>query len=112
MGNICCGGSDQNQPPANPNRLSSSVMYSVAGPNRKINPNNPAENHTKIVLVGDTGAGKSCMISNYLNNNYDEHYVPTVLDVYQGQKSVNRTTMELEIHDTAGDENLARNRAI
>ena len=111
MGNIC-GGSDQNQPAAghqNPNR-NAPVM--LVGPNRKINPNNPAENHTKIVLVGDTGAGKSCMISNYLNNNYDEHYVPTVLDVYQGQKSVNRTTMELEIHDTAGDENLARNRAI
>ena len=43
---------------------------------------------------------------------YDEHYVPTLLDVYQGEKSVNRTNMELEIHDTAGDENLSMNRAI
>ena len=43
---------------------------------------------------------------------YDEHYVPTVLDVYQGKKSVNRSNMELEIHDTAGDENFKINRAI
>ena len=59
---------------------------------------------TKIVLVGDTLAGKTCLISSYLNNAYEDHYKPTVLDVYAGVKPVDRVPMNLEIHDTTGDD--------
>ena len=44
----------------------------------------------KIVLVGDTSVGKSCLIRNYLDNSFSENYEPTVLDVYRGTKSVKR----------------------
>ena len=44
----------------------------------------------KIVLVGDTTVGKSCLIRNYLDNTYSDEYEPTVLDVYKGIKSVRR----------------------
>ena len=67
---------------------------------------------TKIVLVGDNGSGKSCIIRSYLNNAYDDYYEPTVLDVYAGIKPVCRVPMNLEIHDTAGDENLMPGRNI
>ena len=61
---------------------------------------------TKVVLVGDTFSGKSCLIQNYLNDSYEDHYHASVLDVFRGRKSVNRTPMQLEIHDTTSDENL------
>ena len=58
----------------------------------------------KLVIVGDTYVGKSCLIHNYLNNQYDEDYEPTVLDVYRGEKKVKSKKYVVEIHDTSGDE--------
>ena len=43
----------------------------------------------KIVLVGDTAVGKSCLIINYLNEQFDEHYEPSVLDVFSGSMTFN-----------------------
>ena len=66
-----------------------------------------------MVLVGDTAVGKTCMINNYLQNAFDEeNYEPTVLDVYKGIKNVGKKQVELEIHDTSGDEHLGINRKI
>ena len=45
-------------------------------------------NKIKLVLVGDTTVGKSCLVRNYLHNQYDDDYEPTVLDVYKGIKRV------------------------
>ena len=42
----------------------------------------------KMVLVGDTSVGKTCLIHNYLHNQFSEEYEPTVLDVYRGTKNV------------------------
>ena len=64
------------------------------------------------MLVGDTSVGKSCLITNYLNNTFNDDYEPTVLDVYRGTKNINRKQMELEIHDTSGDEQLGVNRTV
>ena len=51
--------------------------------------NIPQSNVIKVVLVGDTSVGKSCLITNYLHNTFTEEYEPTVLDVYKGTKAVN-----------------------
>ena len=64
----------------------------------------------KLVLVGDTAVGKSCLVTAYLENVFDENYMPTVLDVYRGIKNVDGKEVSLEIHDTAGDEHLGFNR--
>ena len=47
-------------------------------------------NKIKLVLVGDTAVGKSCLVTNYLYNSYEEDYEPTVLDVYKGVKNVQK----------------------
>ena len=65
----------------------------------------------KIVLVGDTGVGKSCLIRNYLENSFSENYEPTVLDIYRGTKNVKKKQIDIEIHDTSGDDHLGVNRA-
>ena len=66
----------------------------------------------KMVLTGDTAVGKSCLITNYLNNSFSEDYEPTVLDVYKGIKNVKKKQLEIEIHDTSGDEHLGVNRKV
>jgi small GTP-binding protein len=66
----------------------------------------------KLVLTGDTAVGKSCLITNYLNNSFTEDYEPTVLDVYRGIKNVQKKQIEIEIHDTSGDEHLGVNRKV
>ena len=64
------------------------------------------------MLVGDTSVGKSCLVVNYMNNSYSDLYEPTVLDVYKGTKSVQGQQLEIEIHDTSGDESLGDNRRV
>lgn len=44
----------------------------------------------KMVLIGDTAVGKSCLIVNYLHNKFTEDYEPTVLDVYRGTKGIKK----------------------
>ena len=63
------------------------------------------------MLVGDTAVGKSCLIRNYLENSFSDDYEPTVLDIYRGVKNVKKTQIEIEIHDTSGDQHLGVNRA-
>ena len=56
--------------------------------------------------------GKTCLIKQYLFNEYTELYEPSVLDVYKGTKNISGHTVELEIHDTSGDEHLGTNRRV
>ena len=67
----------------------------------------------KIVIVGDTTVGKTALMRSYLSSNFSEDdYTPTVLDVYKGRKNVESTPVDVEIHDTSGDENLSVSRHI
>ena len=50
----------------------------------------PSDVSIKIVLVGDTAVGKSCLITNYLKNQFTEGLDATVLDVYKGVKNVKK----------------------
>ena len=71
-----------------------------------------ARRSIKMVLVGDTSVGKSCLITNYLHNSFSEDYEPTVLDIYRGTKNVNRQQIEIEIHDTSGDMHFGSERKV
>ena len=68
--------------------------------------------YLKLVLVGDTAVGKTALIINYLKNTYTETYEPTVLDVYRGTKNIEQKGVQIEIHDTSGDEHLGVNRKV
>ena len=57
-------------------------------PKQKVDISGPKK--IKIVLVGDTSVGKSCLIRNYLENSFSDDYEPTVLDVYRGTKNVKK----------------------
>ena len=69
----------------------------------------------KIVLVGDTGVGKTCIIQRYVNNDYKENVESTISSTYT-YKVVEykqyKKSLSFDIWDTAGQElyrSLAKN---
>lgn len=64
-------------------------------------------NSCKVVLLGESGVGKTCIISRYVNNTYDEKsettngasYASKIIDLEQYNQS-----LRFDIWDTAGQE--------
>ena len=58
-------------------------------------------------MIGDTAAGKTCLITVFAHNTYSATYVPTVLDSYEADKNFTikgiTIMLSLEIHDTSGE---------
>ena len=59
----------------------------------------------KIILIGDSGSGKTNILSRYLNNIFDNESKPTI-GVEFGNKTflINEDTVSAQIWDTAGQE--------
>jgi small GTP-binding protein len=59
----------------------------------------------KIVLIGDSGVGKSSLLSRYFDNEFMEYYNATIgVDFKAKEISVKEKTAKLQIWDTAGQE--------
>ena len=61
----------------------------------------------KVVLVGDSGVGKTCIIQRYVNNNFNENVESTIASTYTYKtidyKKLNKS-ISFDIWDTAGQE--------
>ena len=54
---------------------------------RKIQENRTKAKYIKLVLVGDTAVGKSCLIDKYVHNkSFSDDYDSSVRDCYQGRR--------------------------
>ena len=60
----------------------------------------------KVILVGSSGVGKTCLISSYLHQTFDENKTSTVAPSYSctDVKNSNGLSVRLQIWDTAGQE--------
>ena len=60
----------------------------------------------KVILVGSSGVGKTCLISTYFKQNFDFQSPPTVAPAYSCSdvKRPDGTQVSLQIWDTAGQE--------
>ena len=59
----------------------------------------------KVVLLGESGVGKTCIISRFANNIFNEHDLTTILCSYSSKTiSLNNDTIKYSIWDTAGQE--------
>ena len=69
----------------------------------------------KVVLVGDTGVGKTCIIERYVNDSYKEDNDSTIASTYKYKNleyKKYKTSISFDIWDTAGQElyrSLAKN---
>jgi len=59
----------------------------------------------KIVIVGDSGTGKSCLLLRFTDNNYSDVYISTIgVDFKFRTLKMNGKAIKLQIWDTAGQE--------
>ena len=59
----------------------------------------------KILLIGDTGVGKSCLLLRYADDTYTESYISTIgVDFKIKTSIINGKVVKLQIWDTAGQE--------
>ncbi|KAH6711035.1 P-loop containing nucleoside triphosphate hydrolase protein [Leptodontidium sp. MPI-SDFR-AT-0119] len=68
----------------------------------------------KIVVVGDGGCGKTCLLISYSQGYFPEKYVPTVFENYitYPTHQASGKTLELALWDTAGQEEYDRLRPL
>lgn len=59
----------------------------------------------KVLLIGDNGVGKSCLLLRYTDNTYTESYINTIgVDFKIKTISLDGKTIKLQLWDTAGQE--------
>ena len=63
-------------------------------------------------MIGESGTGKTCLVKNYQNGTFDEEHLPSVLDLYVGEVTIDETVFAMEIIDTSGDAQLSLDRQL
>ncbi|KAJ7331280.1 hypothetical protein OS493_020069 [Desmophyllum pertusum] len=66
----------------------------------------------KLVIVGDSTCGKTCLLYSFAKHEFPEVYVPKVFECYAAYIEVDGKTVELPFWDTVGHEKYDRIRPI
>ena len=66
----------------------------------------------KLVIVGDGACGKTCLLMVFRTDEFPPDYVPTGFENYVKELNVDGKDIELELYDTAGQEDYDRLRPL
>ena len=61
----------------------------------------------RVVVLGDGGVGKTCLVMNFIHHTFVEKFDPTIEDVYRLDRVIDGRPLRFEILDTAGQEDFA-----
>uniref|UniRef100_A0A8C6SDI4 Uncharacterized protein n=1 Tax=Neogobius melanostomus TaxID=47308 RepID=A0A8C6SDI4_9GOBI len=76
------------------------------------NKNTLAGASAKCVFLGDSGTGKSHLLSTYIRKTFPGDYHPDFLDRYSVKLNIDNQTVQLHLLDTAGSEDYDRLRLL
>ncbi|RLU22034.1 hypothetical protein DMN91_006413 [Ooceraea biroi] len=81
------------------------VGTSRGGGSLQQNRNSQRSTLLKVVILGDGGVGKSCLMNRFVSNHFDEHSFHTIgVEFLNKDIEINGETYTLQIWDTAGQE--------
>jgi len=63
------------------------------------------ENNVKLVMVGDSGVGKSCLLDKFLDDSSTNNFISTIgVDIRSREMNVNNKRMKIQVWDTGGQQ--------
>lgn len=63
----------------------------------------------KILMIGESGVGKTCLLHRYSKNVFPENHLPTIaIDFMVKMITVKNTKLKMQIWDTAGQERFRK----
>ena len=63
----------------------------------------------KIIVIGDAGVGKTCLLHRLANATYNEHTPTTIgIEFFRKEIEINHKQIVLQVWDTVGQENMHR----
>lgn len=66
----------------------------------------------KFVILGDAAVGKTCLVFRFITGDFFSEYVPTVIDHNMTQRKIGKSYVNLELWDTAGQEDYNNMRKL
>jgi len=63
------------------------------------------DNHIKLVMVGDSGVGKSCLLDKFLDDSSTNNFISTIgVDIRSREMSINNKRVKIQVWDTGGQQ--------
>lgn len=85
--------------------LSCSACHMSESHPRTISVTHPSERRLRLVLIGDSGVGKTSLLSKYMNNEFDFTLISTCgIDFKSKTLDIDGQNVKLHLWDTAGQE--------
>ena len=68
----------------------------------------PQNKHVKVILLGESGVGKTCLLDRFVNRHFSAQHKATIgADFLFHEMDVDGTPVSMQIWDTAGQERFA-----